>query len=76
MFARAHAGLADAYCIQANFGYRLSKDVCPKSTVEANRALALDSTLAEAHATLGFGVESRPRLPGSGGAGLRRVGGG
>ncbi len=54
MFARAHAGLADAYCIQANFGYRLSKDVCPKSTEEANRALALDSTLAEAHATLGF----------------------
>ncbi len=54
MFARAHAGLADAYCIQANFGYRLSKDVCPKSTEEANRALALDPTLAEAHATLGF----------------------
>jgi serine/threonine-protein kinase len=54
MFARAHAGLADAYCIQANFRYRLSKDVCPKSRDEANRALALDSTLAEAHATLGF----------------------
>ncbi|MEO8479469.1 MAG: hypothetical protein ABI542_07525, partial [Gemmatimonadota bacterium] len=54
MFARAHAGLADAYCIQATFRYRLSKEVCPKSTEEANRALALDSTLAEAHATLGF----------------------
>ena len=54
MFARAHAGLADSYCIQANFNYRLSKDVCPQSREEANRALALDSTLAEAHAALGF----------------------
>ncbi len=53
-FARAWAGLADSYCIQANFGVRSARDVCPRSLAAAQRALALDSTLAEAHASLGF----------------------
>lgn len=53
-FARAWAGLADSYCIQANFGTRPAREVCPRSLVAARRALQLDSTLAEAHASLGF----------------------
>ncbi len=53
-FARPWAGLADSYCIFANFGYRPAREVCPRSADAARRALALDPTLAEAHASLGF----------------------
>ena len=53
-FAAAWAGLADSYCILANFGYRPSREVCPRAADAARHALALDSTLAEAHASLGF----------------------
>ncbi|MEO7965195.1 MAG: protein kinase, partial [Gemmatimonadaceae bacterium] len=52
--ARAWSGLADSQCILANFGYRPASEVCPKSEVAARHAIALDSTLAEAHASLGF----------------------
>jgi serine/threonine-protein kinase len=53
-FAAAWAGLADSYCILANFGYRPAREVCPRAADAARRALAFDSTLAEAHASLGF----------------------
>ncbi len=53
-FAAAWAGLADSYCILANFGLRPAREVCPKTAEAARRAIALDSTLAEAHASLGF----------------------
>ena len=53
-FAAAWAGLADSYCILANFGFRPAREVCPRSALAADRALALDSTLAEAHASRGF----------------------
>src|SRR4029079_600751 len=53
-FAAAWAGLADSYCILANFGIRPAREVCPRAAEAARRALALDSTLAEAHASLGF----------------------
>lgn len=53
-YARAWAGLADSYCIQSNFGARSSSEVCPRSIEAAQRAIALDSTLAEAWASLGF----------------------
>jgi serine/threonine-protein kinase len=53
-FAAAWAGLADSYCILANFGHRPAREVCPRSAAAAQRALQLDSTLAEAHASRGF----------------------
>jgi tetratricopeptide (TPR) repeat protein len=53
-FAAAWAGLADSYCILANFGIRPAREVCPQTAEAARRAIALDSTLAEAHASLGF----------------------
>jgi serine/threonine-protein kinase len=53
-YARAWAGLADSYCIMANFGMMSGKDACPRAEDAARKALALDSTLAEAHASLGF----------------------
>jgi TolB-like protein/DNA-binding winged helix-turn-helix (wHTH) protein/Tfp pilus assembly protein PilF len=48
-FARAHAGLAQAYNFVAIFGYRPPKEVFPKAQAAAAWALALDSELAEAH---------------------------
>ncbi|HSE21009.1 MAG TPA: winged helix-turn-helix domain-containing protein [Pyrinomonadaceae bacterium] len=50
-FALAYAGLADCYVVPAN---RMApKDAMPKAKTAAIRALELDETLAEAHASLG-----------------------
>ena len=51
-FARAFAGLADAYSALGIFGYELPRDVFPKARAAAERALALDPNLGEAHAAL------------------------
>jgi TolB-like protein/tetratricopeptide (TPR) repeat protein/tRNA A-37 threonylcarbamoyl transferase component Bud32 len=53
-FAPAYAGLADAYSLVAPFGGRPPKDVLPLARAAAERALTLDSTLAEAHTSLGI----------------------
>jgi len=53
-FAPAYAGLADAYSLAAPFGGRRPRDVFELSRAAANRALALDSTVAEAHTSLGI----------------------
>ncbi len=52
-YARAYAGLSDAYTRLALFGYALPRETFAKGKVAAERALALDSTLAEAHVALG-----------------------
>jgi DNA-binding SARP family transcriptional activator/TolB-like protein/Tfp pilus assembly protein PilF len=53
-FALAYAGIADAY-VQLGYGSLLRPDdAFPKARAAAERALTLDSTLAEPHATLGF----------------------
>ena len=51
LYALAHAGLGDAYAIP--FGGP-SMERLPKARAAALKALAIDSTLAEAHATLGI----------------------
>ena len=53
-FAPAYAGLADAYSLAAPFGGRRPRDVFELARAAANRALALDSTVAEAHTSLGI----------------------
>ena len=53
-FAPAYAGLADAYSLTVPFGGRRPHDVFGLSRAAANRALALDSTVAEAHTSLGI----------------------
>jgi TolB-like protein/Flp pilus assembly protein TadD len=53
-FAPAHAGLADAYSLLAPFSGRPPSDVFPLARAAAQRAIALDSTLAEAHTSLGI----------------------
>jgi TolB-like protein/Flp pilus assembly protein TadD len=49
----AYAGLADAYYDQSTF-LRAPLEVMPKAKGAATRAIELDDTLAEAHASLGY----------------------
>jgi TolB-like protein/Flp pilus assembly protein TadD len=50
-YAPAHAGLADAYWLLAVYGAR-PREVMPSAKAAALRAIELDDTLAEAHASL------------------------
>ena len=53
-FAPAYSGMADAY-VQLGYGSLLRPDdAFPKARAAAQKALELDSTLAEPHATLGY----------------------
>jgi TolB-like protein/DNA-binding winged helix-turn-helix (wHTH) protein/Tfp pilus assembly protein PilF len=51
-YARAHAGLADAYVLMSNYGFGPAVELIPKARSAALRALEVDDTLAEAHAAL------------------------
>ena len=51
-FARAWADLADAYSLVPAFGSADPRDWFPRAKVAAQRALLLDSTLADAHTSL------------------------
>jgi TolB-like protein/tetratricopeptide (TPR) repeat protein len=53
-YAAAYAGMADAYGLLAFFGYLPTKDTLAKAGEAANKALKLDDTVAEAHASLGL----------------------
>jgi tetratricopeptide (TPR) repeat protein len=54
-FAPAYAGLADSYVLLAgDFGAMPRADGADAAVANANHALRLDSTLAEAYASLGF----------------------
>jgi serine/threonine-protein kinase len=54
-FARAWAALADAYILVVPYGGGSPADTWRKAQDAAGKALALDSTLAEAHTSLGYG---------------------
>ncbi|HEY0242039.1 MAG TPA: protein kinase [Gemmatimonadaceae bacterium] len=53
-FALALAGLGDTYSHSSAFGYVAPRTSMPKATEFVDRALALDSTLVEAHAARAF----------------------
>ncbi|HYC51648.1 MAG TPA: BTAD domain-containing putative transcriptional regulator [Gemmatimonadaceae bacterium] len=53
-YARAHAGLADAYAVSAFYDILRPRDAYPRALASAARALELDPSLAAAHATLGY----------------------
>jgi serine/threonine-protein kinase len=53
-YALAYAGLSDAYSHRAVFGYVPPHGIHSQAKEAALRALALDSTLVEAHTSLGF----------------------
>lgn len=52
LFALAYVGLADSYILQSLYGAKPAQDVMPKARAAANKALEIDSQLAEAHASL------------------------
>jgi serine/threonine-protein kinase len=54
LFAPAYAGLAEAYILAAPFESRPPREVFPLARQAAQRALALDPALAEAHTSLGM----------------------
>jgi len=53
-YAHAHAGLADSYSLLGFYGFTDPREVYPKATAAATRALELDGSLGEAHASLGY----------------------
>jgi TolB-like protein/DNA-binding winged helix-turn-helix (wHTH) protein len=57
-YARAYAGLADTYALMSIWGQVRSGEFMPKARSAALRALALDESLAEAHASLGLIAEN------------------
>lgn len=60
-FARARAGLALAYGVRPVFDPRQSDSAAALTMASARRALAIDSTLADAHLALGIAFEMRLR---------------
>jgi DNA-binding winged helix-turn-helix (wHTH) protein/tetratricopeptide (TPR) repeat protein len=53
-FALAYSGIADCYVILGNYSILSPVDSFPKAKTAANKALELDESLAEAHASLAF----------------------
>lgn len=51
-YALAHAGLADSYVVIPSYSINRGTDAYPKARAAALKALEIDETLAEAHATL------------------------
>lgn len=55
-FAAAYAGLSESYSLIAFFGELPASETRAKAMSTANKALALDNSLAEAHAALGLAL--------------------
>jgi len=53
-FAEAHAGVADASCLLALYGYEAPSRVMPGAREAAMEAIRLEPSLAKAHASLGL----------------------
>jgi DNA-binding winged helix-turn-helix (wHTH) protein/TolB-like protein/tetratricopeptide (TPR) repeat protein len=55
-YALAYTGLADSYTLASSYGYSIlpPKEAMPQAEAAAAKALAIDDSLAEAHASLGY----------------------
>ena len=53
-YALAYAGLADAYALLADYHVLPAKEVMPRAKTAAMKALEIDDSLAEAHASLAW----------------------
>jgi DNA-binding winged helix-turn-helix (wHTH) protein/TolB-like protein/Flp pilus assembly protein TadD len=55
-YALAYAGLADSYTMAGSYGYSIlpPEEAMPQAEAAAAKALAIDDSLAEAHASLGY----------------------
>jgi serine/threonine protein kinase/tetratricopeptide (TPR) repeat protein len=57
-YALAYAGLADCYAVYNSYKVELPRQSGPKAKAAAIKALEIDNTLAEAHASLGMTLMS------------------
>jgi TolB-like protein/Flp pilus assembly protein TadD len=53
-YAEAYAGLADSYALLGSYGVEPAEQAYPNAKAAAQKALELDSSLAEAHTSLGL----------------------
>jgi TolB-like protein/Tfp pilus assembly protein PilF len=53
-YALAHAGLADCYILLGHYAYLTPDEAFPKAKKEAQKALSIDNTIAEAHTSLAY----------------------
>jgi TolB-like protein/Tfp pilus assembly protein PilF len=53
-YALAYAGLADSYALLADYNVLPAREVMPRAKTAAMKALEIDDTIAEAHASLGW----------------------
>jgi serine/threonine-protein kinase len=53
-YALAYSGLADAYVVMPSYSVQSPKDAYPKARAAAAKALDLDESLADPHASLGW----------------------
>jgi TolB-like protein/Tfp pilus assembly protein PilF len=53
-YAPAYSGLADTYNLLIYYGFLSGRDGIPKARAAAQKAVELDDTLAEGHASLGY----------------------
>jgi TolB-like protein/DNA-binding winged helix-turn-helix (wHTH) protein/Flp pilus assembly protein TadD len=58
-YAEAYSGLADSYALSGDWKYGVlsPKDAFPKAKAAATKALALDESLGEAHASLAYALD-------------------
>jgi TolB-like protein/DNA-binding winged helix-turn-helix (wHTH) protein/tetratricopeptide (TPR) repeat protein len=54
LYAAAYSGLSDAHSVLSIWGYEAPREGFPRAEAAALRALRLDSTIAEAHTSLGI----------------------
>src|ERR1700734_2432582 len=59
-YAKAYSGLADTYALLGEWQYRVmsTKEALPKAKAAAIKALELDSSLSEAHTSLGYSLRA------------------
>src|SRR6202140_2464998 len=59
-YARAYSGLADTYALMGDWQYAVitPKEALPKAKAAAIKALELDSSLSEAHTSLGYSLRA------------------
>ncbi len=50
----AYSGLSSAYAVCPSYSFLSPQDSFPKSRAAASRALEIDDSIAQAHATLGW----------------------
>ena len=55
-YALAYSGMADAYSMIGAYYYLPAKESYPKAIRAANKAIAIDDSLAEAHCALGYAI--------------------